>query len=71
MIMVVCHSKSSLNTNLKNSLTSDFFTIETLHMTSQINEFSADMHFKVFTISKMIDILSTITYRYQIKSKAC
>ena len=29
------------------------FTIEVLHITYKINEFSADMHFKLFAISKM------------------
>ena len=50
---VVCHSKPSLNKNLKNSPTTEFFTIEVLRITYKINEFSADMHFKLFTISKM------------------
>ena len=50
---VVCRSKPSLNTNLRNSPTKEFFTIEVLHITCKINEFSADMHFKLFTISKM------------------
>ena len=50
---VVCRSKPSLNTNLRNSPTKEFFTIEVLHITSKINEFSADMHLKLFTIGKM------------------
>ena len=49
----VCHSKPSLNTILRNSPTKEFFTIEVLRITYKINEFSADMHFKLFTISKM------------------
>ena len=50
---VVCHSKPSLNTILRNSPTKEFFTIEVLRITYKINEFSADIHFKLFTISKM------------------
>ena len=42
----VCHSQTSLNTNLNNST-------ETLYTTYKINDFSADMGFKLFTISKM------------------
>ena len=49
----VCHSKPSLNTILRNSPTKEFFTTEVLRITYKINEFSADMHFKLFTISKM------------------
>ena len=52
-LSVVCHSKPSLNTILRNSPTKEFFTIEVLRITYKINEFSADMHFKLFTISKM------------------
>ena len=29
--------------------------MEVLHITYKINEFSTDMHFKLFTISKMKD----------------
>ena len=50
---VVCHSKPSLNTIVRNSPTKEFFTIEVLRITYKINEFSADMHFKLFTISNM------------------
>ena len=50
---VVCHSKPSLNTILRNSPTKEFFTTEVLRITYKINEFSADMYFKLFTISKM------------------
>ena len=46
---VVCRNKPSHNTNLRNYPTREFFTIEVL----RINEFSADMHFKLFTVSKM------------------
>ena len=46
---VVCRNKPSHNTNLRNYPTKEFFTIEVL----RINEFSADMHFKLFTVSKM------------------
>ena len=49
----VCHSKPSLNTILRNSPTKEFFTTEVLRITYKINEFSADMYFKLFTISKM------------------
>ena len=49
----VCHSKPSLNTILRNSPTKEFFTTEVLRITYKINEFSADIHFKLFTISKM------------------
>ena len=50
---MVCHSKSSLKTILRNLPTKEFFTIEVLRITYKINEFSADMHFKLFAISKM------------------
>ena len=40
---VVCCSKPSLNTNLRNSATKEFFTIEVLHITFKINEFPADI----------------------------
>ena len=50
---VVCHSKPSLNTNLRNSPTKEFFLIYVLHITYKINELLADMHFKLFTISKI------------------
>ena len=49
----VCNSKPSLNTILRNSPTKEFFTTEVLRITYKINEFSADMYFKLFTISKM------------------
>ena len=44
---IVCRSKPSLNANLKNSPTKEFFTIEVLHITCKINEFSADMHYSL------------------------
>ena len=50
---VVCHSKPSFNTILRNSPTKGFFTTKVLCITYKINEFSADMYFKLFTISKM------------------
>ena len=50
---VVCHSKPSLNTVLRNSPTEEFFTTKVLRITCKINEFSAYMYFKLFTISKM------------------
>ena len=53
LIQFVCHSKPSLNTILRNSPTKEFFTTEVLRITYKINEFSADMHFKLFTISNM------------------
>ena len=43
----------SIIVNLKNSPTNKFFTIEVLHITYKINEFSTSMHFKLLTISKM------------------
>ena len=49
----VCRSKPSLNKNLRNFLTKEFFTIEVLYITCRINKFLEDMHFKVFTVSKM------------------
>ena len=52
-LKVVCHSKPSLNKILRNSPPKGFFTIEVLFITHKINEFSVDMHFKLFTISKM------------------
>ena len=52
-LSVVYYSKPSLNTILRNSPTKEFFTIEVLHITYKINEFSAYMHFKLFTINKM------------------
>ena len=39
--------------NLKNSPTNEFFTIEVLHITYKINEFSTNTHLKLLTISKM------------------
>ena len=39
--------------NLKNSPTNEFFTIEVLHITYKINEFSTKMHLKLLTINKM------------------
>ena len=59
---VVCHSKPSLNTNLRNSPTKDFFAIEVLHVTNKINEFSTDMHFKLFTISKMKNMYNHLNW---------
>ena len=50
---VVCHCKPNLNTILRNSPTKKFFTIEVFRITDKVNEFSADIHFKLFTISKM------------------
>ena len=50
---VVCHSKPSLNRIVRNSPTKELFTMEVLRITYKINEFSADMHFKLFTISKI------------------
>ena len=52
-LKVVCHKKPSLNTILRNSPTKEFFTAEFLRITYKINEFSADMCLKLFTISKM------------------
>ena len=52
-LKVVCHSKPSFNTILRNSPTKGFFTTKVLCITYKINEFSADMYFKLFTISKM------------------
>ena len=39
--------------NLKNSPRNEFVTIEVLHITQKINEFSANTHLKLLTISKM------------------
>ena len=39
--------------DLKNSPTNEFFTIEVLHITNKINEFSTNMHLKLLTTSKM------------------
>ena len=39
--------------NLKNYPTNEFFTIEVLHITYKINEFSTNMHLKLLTINKM------------------
>ena len=50
---VVCHSKPSFNTNNKNSQTKEFLAIEGLHITYKINTFSANMRFKLFTITKL------------------
>ena len=43
----------SVIVNLKNSPTNEFFTIEALHITYKINEFSTNMHLKLLTIHKM------------------
>ena len=39
--------------DLKNSPTNEFFTIEVLHITNKINEFSTNMHLKLLTTSQM------------------
>ena len=49
----VSFNSVSIIVNLKNSPTNEFFTIEVLHITYKINEFSTSMHFKLLTISKM------------------
>ena len=49
---VVCHSKPSFNTILRNSPTKEFFATKIWRITYKNNEFSADMYFKLFTISK-------------------
>ena len=49
----VSFNSISIIVNLKNSPTNEFFTIEVLHITYKINEFSTNMHFKLLTISKM------------------
>ena len=53
LLKVVCHSKPSFNTILRNSPTKGFFTTKVLCITYKINEFFADRYFKLFTISKM------------------
>ena len=53
----VCHIKASLNTNLEIS-NKGIFEIRFLRITYKINVFSVDMHFKLFTISKMILVWS-------------
>ena len=47
----VSFNSISIIVNLKNSPTNEFFTIEVLHITYKINEFSTNMHFKLLTIS--------------------
>ena len=49
----VSFNNVSVIVNLKNSPTSEFFTIEALHITYKINEFSTNMHLKLLTIHKM------------------
>ena len=49
---VDCHSKPSPNTNPRHSPTKIFFTMEILHITYKIKEFSTDMNLKLFTIKK-------------------
>ena len=49
----VSFNSISIIVNLKNSPTNEFFTIEVLHITYKINEFSTSMHLKLLTISKM------------------
>ena len=50
---VVCHSKSSFNTNLETLQQRDFLQLKFYISPTNINELSADMHFKLFTINKM------------------
>ena len=50
---VASHCKPTLNTILRNFPTKEFFTMEVLRITYKINEFSACMHIKLFTIDKM------------------
>lgn len=57
---VVCYKKPSLKTNLRNSPTKEFFTVDILHITYKINKFSVDIHFKLFSVSKIKN--GTITY---------
>ena len=52
-VLSVSFNSVSIILNLKNSATNKFVTIEVLHIANKINEFSASMHFKLFTISKM------------------
>ena len=50
----VSFNSVSIIVNLKNSPTNgEIFTIEVLHITYKINEFSTNMHVKLLTISKM------------------
>ena len=49
----VSFNSISIIVNLKNSPTNEFFTIEVLHITYKINEFSTNIHFRLLTISKM------------------
>ena len=49
----VLFNSVSVIVNLKNSPTNQFLTIEVLHITYKINEFSTDMHLKLLTISGM------------------
>ena len=49
----VSFNNVSVIVNLKNSPTNEFFTIEVLHITYKINEFSTNMHLKLLTINKM------------------
>ena len=49
----VSFNSISIIVNLKNSPTNEFFTIEVLHITYKINEFSTNLHFKLLTTNKM------------------
>ena len=50
---LVSQSKPTFNTIPRSFPTKGFFTIEVLRITYKINEFSAYMHIKLFTIEKM------------------
>ena len=49
----VSFNNVSVIVNSKKSPTNEFFTIEVLHITYKINEFSTSMHLKLLTINKM------------------
>ena len=48
----VSFNSVSIIVNFKNSPTNEFFTIEVLHITYKINEFSTNMHFKLSPSAK-------------------
>ena len=52
-VLSVSFNRVRVIMNLKDSPTNKVFTIEGLHSTNKISEFSTDTHFKLLTVSKM------------------
>ena len=52
-VFSVSFNRVRVTMNLKDSPTNKVFTVEGLHITYKISEFSTDTHFKQLTVSKM------------------